>query len=85
MHRAKRANSIDLVSTYFKTDLVGKLSGFPKGMKFRLMILRLPLPGNKHATIISANAPTMTNPDDVKDKFCDDMDSVITAKPVQTS
>ena len=45
-----------------KTELVGKLPGLPKGINDRLMTLRLPLPGNKHATIVSAYAPTMTNP-----------------------
>ena len=50
-----------------KTELVGKLSGFPKSINDRLMTLRLPLSGNKHATIASAYAPTMTNLDDVKD------------------
>ena len=41
------------------------------------MMLRLPLSGKKHATIVSAYAPTMTNPDEVKDKFYD----VISAAP----
>ena len=45
------------------------------------MTLRLPLSGNKHATIMSAYAPTMTNPDKVKDKFYDDLDNVISATP----
>ena len=49
------------------------------------MTLRLPLSGNKHATIVSAYAPTMTNPDEVKDKFYDDLDNIISATPVQTS
>ena len=43
------------------------------------MMLRLPLSGKRHATIVSAYAPTMTNPDEVKDKFYDDLDSVISA------
>ena len=64
-----------------KTELVGKLSGLPKGINDRLMTLRLPLTGNKHATIVSAYAPTMTNPDEVKDKFYDDLDNVISATP----
>ena len=38
-----------------------------------------PLSGNKYATIISAYAPTMTNPDEVKDKFYNDLDDVISA------
>ena len=43
------------------------------------MTLRLPLSGNKHATIVSAYAPTMTNHDEVKDKFYDDLDNIISA------
>ena len=35
-----------------KSDLVGHLSGLPNGMNDRLITLRLPLSGNKHATII---------------------------------
>ena len=45
------------------------------------MTLRLPLSGKRHATIVSAYAPTMTNPDEIKDKFYDDLDSVISATP----
>ena len=64
-----------------KSPLVSKLSGLPKGINDRLMTLRLPLSGKRHATIVSAYAPTMTNPDEVKDKFYDDLDSVISAAP----
>ena len=45
------------------------------------MMPRLPLSGKRHATIVSAYAPTMTNPDQVKDKFYDDLDCVISAAP----
>ena len=45
------------------------------------MTLRLPLSGKRDATIVSAYASTMTNPDEVKDKFFDDLDSVISATP----
>ena len=48
------------------------------------MTFRLPRSGNKHATIVSGYAPTMTNPDEVKDKFYNDLDDVISATPVQT-
>ena len=64
-----------------KSHLVSKLSGLPKGINDRLMTLRLPLSGKRHATIVSACAPTMTNPVEVKDKFYDDLDSVISAAP----
>ena len=47
-----------------KSDLVRKLIGLPNGINDRLMTLRLPLSGNRHTTIVSAYAPTMTNLDD---------------------
>ena len=58
-----------------------QFSGLPKGINDRLMTLRLPLSGKRHATIVSAYAPTVTNPDEVKNKFYDDLDSVISAAP----
>ena len=64
-----------------RSHLVSKLSELPKGINDRLMTLRLPLSGKRHATIVSAYAPTMTNPNEVKDKFYDDLDSVISAEP----
>ena len=59
-----------------KSHLVSKLSGLPKGINDRLITLRLPLSGKRHATIVSAYAPTMTNPDEVKDTFYDALDSL---------
>ena len=50
-----------------KSHLVSKLSGLPKGINDRLMTLILSLSGKRHATIVSAYAPTMTNPDEVKE------------------
>nr|VZI27907.1 unnamed protein product [Spirometra erinaceieuropaei] len=41
------------------------------------MSLRLPLRGGKFATIISAYAPTMTNPDAVGDKFYEDLHALL--------
>ena len=55
------------------------LSGHSKDINDRLRTLRLPFSGKRHATIVSAYAPTMTNADEVKDKFYDDLDSVISA------
>ena len=44
--------------------------------------MRLPLShGQKYITIVSAYAPTMTNPDETKDKFYEDLNAVITAAP----
>ena len=37
--------------------------------------------GTFYATLLNAYSPTVTNPDEVKDKFYDDLDSVISATP----
>ena len=64
-------------------SLIKKLCGPPKGINDRLMTLRIPLVSKKHATIISAYAPTMTNSDDVKDKFYEDLDNLLKSVPSQ--
>ncbi|KAJ1104385.1 hypothetical protein NDU88_001797 [Pleurodeles waltl] len=45
------------------------------------MSLRLPLKGKCHATFISAYGPTMTNPEEIKDKFYEDLEFLITSVP----
>ena len=62
-----------------ESDLVRKLSGLSNGINDRLMTLRLPLYGHNHANVVSAYAPTISNPDEVKDKFYDDLDNIISA------
>ena len=65
-----------------KTALVGKLAGPPNGENDRLMTMKLPFSfGRKHLTIISAYAPTMTNSDEVKFKFYEELHSAIAAVP----
>ena len=64
-----------------KSHLVSKFSGLLKSINDRLMTLKLPLSGKRHATILNAYAPSMTNPDEVKGSFYDDLDSVIYAAP----
>merc|ERR1711911_495501 len=65
------------------SSLVSKLDQPPKGINDRLMTLRLPLQGKKFATLISAYAPTMTNPDEFKEKFYEDLNSAISSVPKQ--
>lgn len=62
-----------------KSDLVNKLASAPKGINDRLMTARLPLPKKRFATLISAYAPTMTNPDEVKEAFYEDLRNTIAA------
>nr|VZI39406.1 unnamed protein product [Spirometra erinaceieuropaei] len=66
------------VAFAIRNDIVGRLPCLPQGINDRLMSLRLPLRrGGKFATIISAYAPTMTNPDAVKDKFYEDLHALL--------
>ena len=45
------------------------------------MTLRITLGNKKCATLISVYAPTMTNPDAVKDAFYEQLDALISAVP----
>ena len=62
-----------------KNHLVQKLASLPKGVNDRLMTLQLPLQNGRQATLISACAPTMTNPDEVKDRFYEELDSLLSS------
>nr|VZI27867.1 unnamed protein product [Spirometra erinaceieuropaei] len=66
------------VAFAIRNDIVGRLPCLPQGINDRLMSLRLPLRrGGQFATIISAYAPTMTNPDAVRDKFYEDLHALL--------
>nr|VZI33164.1 unnamed protein product [Spirometra erinaceieuropaei] len=65
------------VAFAIRTDIVGRLPCLPQGINDRLMSLRPPLWRGKFATIISAYAPTMTNPDAVRDKFYEDLHALL--------
>nr|VZI52208.1 unnamed protein product [Spirometra erinaceieuropaei] len=65
------------VAFAIRNDIVGRLPSLPQDINDRLMSLRLPLWGGKFATIISAYAPTMTNPDAVRDKFYEDLHALL--------
>ena len=70
------------VSFAIKSALVSKLVGPPKGINDRLISVRIPLShGKKFVTFVSAYAPTMTNPDEVKDKFYEDLNALISNVP----
>ncbi|KAL7062772.1 hypothetical protein AAHC03_01049 [Spirometra sp. Aus1] len=66
------------VAFAIRNDIVRRLPSLRQGINDRLMSLRLPLRrGGKFATIISAYAPTMTNPDAVRDKFYEDLHALL--------
>ncbi|XP_068713001.1 uncharacterized protein [Montipora foliosa] len=62
-------------------SLVSQLESQPKGINDRIMTRRLPLQYNTNATLISAYAPTMTNPDDTKEVFYQQLNEVVRSVP----
>ncbi|XP_075779308.1 LOW QUALITY PROTEIN: uncharacterized protein LOC142827711 [Pelodiscus sinensis] len=62
-----------------RNHLVRQFASLPKGVNDRLMTLQLPLRNRNQATLISAYAPTMTNPNEMKDRFYEELDSLISA------
>ena len=60
-----------------KKDIVTKLTEMPRPVSDRIMTMRLPLSKDNFATIISVYAPTMTNPDENKQAFYNQLASVL--------
>ena len=61
-----------------RNKLTSQLESLPKGINDRLMTLRLKLSDDSFATVVSCYAPTMTNPEDIKEKFYQELDEVLT-------
>ena len=60
-----------------RTSLMNSIPTLPVGINEWLMKLHLPLTKSRHLTIISAYALTLTNSDETKEKFYDDLDRLI--------
>ena len=69
------------VAFAIKTNMVKNLSSPPREVSDRLISVRLSLRDKRHVTIISAYAPTMTNPDEVKDAFYEDLCNLLDSVP----
>ncbi|VDL91474.1 unnamed protein product [Schistocephalus solidus] len=65
------------VAFAIRKHIVRRLTCLPQGINDRLMSLRLPLRGDKFATIISAYAPPMTSSATAKDKFYEDLHALL--------
>ena len=52
-----------------KRDTVAKLTEMPHPMSDGIMTMRIPLTKDRNATIVSAYAPTMANPEEKKETF----------------
>lgn len=60
-----------------KDTLATKLTEHPIGVSDRVMTLRLPLGNDSFINLISVYAPTLDKSDDIKDKFYEELSSVI--------
>ena len=60
-----------------KKDIVTKLTEMPRPVNDRIMMMRLHLSKDNYATIINVYAPTMTNPDDNKKAFYNQLSSTL--------
>ena len=58
-----------------------KLTEIPRPGSDRILTMRLPLSKDNFATIISMYAPTMTNPDENKEAFYNQLASVLSGTP----
>ena len=64
-----------------KNDIITKLTEMPRLVSDRIMTMRLPLSKDNFATIISVYAPTMTNPDENKEAFYNQLASLLSGIP----
>ena len=58
-----------------------QLPDLPTGINERLMKVRLPIGHKRHATIISAYAPTLTSTEETIERFYADLSSVLSSIP----
>ncbi|VDL92909.1 unnamed protein product [Schistocephalus solidus] len=69
------------VAFAIRNDIVGRLPCLPQGINDRLMSLRLPLRGDKFATIISAYTPPMKSYDAAKEKYYKELQALMVTLP----
>ncbi|VDL94762.1 unnamed protein product [Schistocephalus solidus] len=70
-----------VVACAIRNDIVGPLPCLPQGINDRPMSFCLPLRGEKFATIISIYALPITSSDKAKDKFCEDLHTMLVTVP----
>ena len=74
--KAENEDRIHGVGFAIRSTLLRLLSDLPTGINERLMRLRFRISKSRHATVISAYAPTLTSSDEDKEAFYENLDSV---------
>ena len=64
-----------------RPPLVSQLESHPQDMNDRTMTMRLPLSYSAYSTLLSVYAPNMTNQDEHKEAFYQQLDEVIRSVP----
>ncbi|XP_072181978.1 craniofacial development protein 2-like [Diadema setosum] len=79
--KAQKEDRIHGVGLAIKTSLMRQISDLPTRISERLMTLRLTLSHKRHATIISAYAPTLTSSEEAIEEFYADLSSILNTIP----
>ncbi|TWW56350.1 hypothetical protein D4764_08G0003370 [Takifugu flavidus] len=79
--KAENEDRIHGVGFAIRSTLLRLMSDLPTGINERLMKLRFRISKSRHATVISAYAPTLTSSDEDKEAFYENLDSVIKSTP----
>ena len=66
-----------------KNSIAATLPQLPKGISDRLIHIRIPLASKRFLSIVSAYAPTMTNEEEVKERFYQDLDKLLLSIPAE--
>ena len=69
------------VAFAIRSSLLGVCEGVPVGISERLMRVRLPLAGDRYATIFSCYAPTLAAETEAKERFYEQLDAEISRVP----
>ena len=71
------------VGFVIKNSIAVTLPQLPKGISDRLIHIRIPLASKRFLSIVSAYAPTMTNEEEVKERFYQDLDQLLLSIPAE--
>nr|VZI26899.1 unnamed protein product [Spirometra erinaceieuropaei] len=69
------------VAFAIRNDIVGRLPCLPQGINDRLMSLGLLLRGGTFTIIVSVNAPLMTSPGGARNKFYEELHTLLASVP----
>ena len=81
--KGKAENEVRIHGVGFaiRTSLLRHLPDLPTGINERLMKLRIPIAKSRHATIISAYAPTLSTCDEDKEAFYESLNLLVKSTP----